>query len=161
MKKIIRLFICLLLVLSLAGCFKSEKSYTVDELTITIDSGFSETEQIGIDLMLVSRKYMVAVVKTNQYSSYTLDAYCKMLKNSFTVDLTFNDSETNNGDKFKYSIYTNSADGKEYSYVSAVYKYKSNFYMVDMAVSIKNASDKVNEKFLNYAKSVTFGELVK
>lgn len=159
MKKISQMVVIILCLTMLSSCnlFKKDKDFKCDDLTITLDSTFSKTTQVGVNLALVSKKYVVAITKDTTRSSLSLEEYCNFIANNMAVTLEFEESTNKSGDTFCYAKYDNTGGNDiKYSYLSSIYKYRGIFYIVDIACERDNKSDKVMNQFLSWAKSVNF-----
>ncbi len=157
MKKLLICLTVLFFGFGLTGCQAEPKYFTVQDLTITLDDSFVETSQIGVSLALVSKKYVVAITTNNQLSSYSLTSFGDLLENNFKVTLDFEDAKTAEDVDFLFATYDNTGgDSIEYSYLSAIYKNNSVFYVVDFCCEKKNNSEEVMAEFLNWAKTVVF-----
>lgn len=156
MKKII-LILIILLSLSLTSCTLIKKEFTCDDLTITLDSSFYETEQIGINMALLSQKYVVAITKNVNASYMSLEQFINEISKSFAVSLKFNKSVSDEGMEYYYATYNNKGGNDiEFSYCSAVFKYEGTFYIVDIGCETDRMTEKDSDKFIKWINSVVF-----
>lgn len=157
MKKIFLLVAMLCLMLFSTACANKEKDFTCDELTITLDSSFTESSQVGYNKVFLSKKYLVAITKNTTMESYNLDEFTELVEKNTNLKLDFIKDTTASGVEMSYTLYDNfGANNIEYSYLSAFYKYNGTFFAMDMAVEKSKMSDKVKQQFITWAKSVTF-----
>ncbi len=160
MKKIAILMAALMLTLSLASCgLMGEKTFTVDNLSITVEGFF--TEQNGLneayDLILISPDAGVMILKETftELTSAALDtnmsvkeyAEIVMTSNSLTGEPTEEDNLT-------YFTYTAESEGTEFTYMGFCFRGTDAFWLVQIYCSSADYETKKPE-MMEWAKSVT------
>ena len=160
MKHFTKLFISLVLActLLLCGCSliaEKEKTFTKEELSITLTNRFYESEQEGFDLVLASTKAAMFALREEFSeglgSSETLDQYAQAVIDANELE----NVETQTKDGLTYFVYRSDVDGDEYTYYAFVYKADSAFWLIQFACESKKA-DGQTDNFFKYAKSVSF-----
>jgi outer membrane murein-binding lipoprotein Lpp len=162
MKKIALLLAVLTLTLCLASCglIGGEKTFTVDDLSITVKGLFSEQNQLNEDynLVLISTKAGVMILKETfaEFEDAGLDTdmsvkeYAKIVMqgNSLTGTPTEEDGLT-------YFTYTAETDGTEFTYVGYCFRGDDAYWMVQMYCATSDF-ESMKADFTAWAKSVTF-----
>ena len=161
MKKIAILMAVLMLTLSLASCgLMGPKTFTVDDLSITVKGFF--TEQNGLneayDLILISPDAGVMILKETftELTSAALDTnmsvkdYAKIVMTSNVLEGTPTEE-----DGLTYFTYTAEADGTEFTYMGFCFRGTDAYWLVQIYCPTADYETKKPE-MMEWAKSVTF-----
>ena len=161
MKKIAILLAVLMLTLSLASCgLMGPKTFTVDDLSITVEGFF--TEQNGLNeeynLILISPDAGVMILKETfeEFEKADLDtdmsvkeyAEIVMFGNGLSGDPTEEDGMT-------YFTYTEEVDGTEFTYMGFCYRGTDAYWLVQIYCPTEDYEAKKPE-MMEWAKSVSF-----
>ncbi len=143
----------------LVGCSVKPKSFTAEEMTVTLTSRFREVKQTGCTAMFSSRKEVVFVFRESISSladkgiteASTLKEYAAVIiANNSLSDVTVEES-----DSLTYFTYEKEGDGKPFRYLAVVYKSTNAFWLVQFAAE---ADAFQQQNFIAYAQSVAFEE---
>ncbi len=159
MKKLVTFLLLITTLLSCASCdriarnLNGSKTYTVENMSFTVDDMFWEVEDETFVLCLDSKEIAVYVQKettnSDKYKDFTAEEYAKNFIKQDNSEIKFLD-------KIPYSTYTVKNDnGKEYIYFAAFYKNGSSFWSLQF-VCESDDYDYNKEDFEEWAKSVTF-----
>ena len=161
MKKIAILLAALMLTLSLASCgLMGPKTFTVDDLSITVEGFF--TEQNGLneayDLILISPEAGVMVLKetfteiaeADLDSNMSVKEYAKIVMNGNSLEGTPVEE-----DGMTYFTYTAEADGTEFTYMGFCFRGTDAYWLVQIYCPTKDYETKKPE-MMEWAKSVVF-----
>ena len=161
MKKIAILMAVLMLTLALASCgLAGEKTYTVDNLSITVKGFFSEQNELNeeYDLILISPEVGVMILKETfaEFEEAKLDtdmsvkeyAEIVMEGNKLTGAPTEEDGLT-------YFTYTAEADGTEFTYMGFCFRGTDAYWLVQIYCATADYEAKKPD-MMDWAKSVTF-----
>ncbi len=161
MKKIAILLAALMLTLSLASCgLMGPKTFTVDDLSITVEGFF--TEQNGLneayDLILISPEAGVMVLKetfteiaeADLDSNMSVKEYAKIVMNGNSLEGTPVEE-----DGMTYFTYTAEADGTEFTYMGFCFRGTDAYWLVQIYCSTEDYETKKPE-MMEWAKSVVF-----
>ncbi len=160
MKKIAILMAVLMLTLSLASCgLMGPKTFTVDDLSITVKGFF--TEQNGLneayDLILISPDAGVMILKETftELTSAALDTnmsvkdYAKIVMTSNVLEGTPTEE-----DGLTYFTFTETVDGTEFTYMGFCYRGTDAYWLVQIYCPSADYEAKKPE-MMEWAKSVT------
>ena len=161
MKKIAILLAALMLTLSLASCgLMGPKTFTVDDLSITVEGFF--TEQNGLneayDLILISPEAGVMVLKetfteiaeADLDSNMSVKEYAKIVMNGNSLEGTPVEE-----DGMTYFTYTAEADGTEFTYMGFCFRGTDAYWLVQIYCPTEDYEAKKPE-MMEWAKSVSF-----
>lgn len=148
-------------VLVLTGCTSvlPAKDFTVNDLTITLNSGFAERSQFGFDAAYYSLDAFVCVLE-EPFDTLTMiwDDPSQISSKEYAetvVELNeLSSAVTEENGLTKYN-YTAGTSGNDFTYFAYTYKNGDSFWLVQMACETKNAG-KFGPIFDQYAKSVRF-----
>lgn len=161
MKKIAILLAALMLTLSLASCgLMGPKTFTVDDLSITVEGFF--TEQNGLneayDLILISPEAGVMVLKetfteiaeADLDSNMSVKEYAKIVMKGNSLEGTPVEE-----DGMTYFTYTAEADGTEFTYMGFCFRGTDAYWLVQIYCPTEDYETKKPE-MMEWAKSVVF-----
>ena len=161
MKKIAILMAVLMLTLALASCgLAGEKTYTVDNLSITVKGFFTEQNELNeeYDLILISPEVGVMILKETfaEFEEAKLDtdmsvkeyAEIVMEGNKLTGAPTEEDGLT-------YFTYTAEADGTEFTYMGFCFRGTDAYWLVQIYCPTEDYEAKKPD-MMEWAKSVSF-----
>ena len=163
MKKVLAITLVIVMLFSLASCMKSglegaEKTYTCDNMSITLTDGFKETTYPGFTACYDSADVAVFCIKepfsmAEGVEDLTLDEYADLtLKANATQNPTLH--EFDGIPMMKYT-YHNEETGVTYAYISAMYKSGDAFWAIQFACAV-DIYDENEATFIKWAKSVVF-----
>ena len=158
MKKIIVLFIMMVLVLGLSSCslLSKEKEFTVSDLTITLTNKFVEKDVIGFTSTYQSTDVLVFVLEEDKdqlNSGLTLEKYAKLILEVNKLD----DVDYEEEDDYIYFEYTKDVSGKDYYYYARTYETEDSFWLIQFAC-FESKQDKLFDDIEKYADSIEFEE---
>lgn len=137
-----------------------EKTFSSDEMTITLTNEFKKAEADGYIDVYDSKKIAVFSLKEefalfDGLENYTPKQYCDMAIQNNNLE----SSKTKTSDGLTYFEYdaVNTDTNKTYHYFVYVYKTDDAFWMVQFALLKQNA-DKYAPKIAKYAKSIVFAD---
>lgn len=152
-----------LLCLPLSGCFSQtseEKTYSFDELSITMEGGFRKVDAQAVTYYLQSKKAIFTALKEPFSSLSSLDITPESsLSEYMQVVITSNkldDAEVKDGENgtYQYLIYEKDTGGKTYFYTVVAVKGSDAFWLVNFACPTGNR-EAYAEKFLDWANTIT------
>ena len=161
MKKIISCLLLFVLIFTFAGCSvkdRKDKVYTCEELSITLNEGYVETEMEGYTTCFDSPTVAVFVLR-EEFSlmvgieDYTLDQYADLVMQANSVRNPQR-ADTEGLTCMKYS-YFNAEKNEEYTYLTFLYKSDNAFWMVQFACKSEYYAEH-EAYFIERAKTVTF-----
>lgn len=158
MRKIIVLFIMMVLVLGLSSCslLSKEKEFTVSDLTITLTSRFAEKEVIGFTSTYQSTDVLVFVLEEDKDQldyGLTLEKYAKLILEVNKLD----DVDYEKEDDYICFEYTKNVSGKDYYYYARAYETEDSFWLIQFAC-FESKQDKLFDDIEKYADSIKFDE---
>ena len=163
MKRFLAIALSLILVFSMTSCLKSgfegaEKTYTYENMSITMSENFREISYTGFDVCYESADVAVFCIKepftlAEGIEDLTLDDYAALtLEANAMQNPTLKDVD---GIPVMEYTYYNEGTAITYAYFSALYKSGDAFWVVQFACNEDLYAE--NEAFLiKWAKSVTF-----
>ncbi len=169
MKKLL----CLLLaMIAMLGCFSgcaaiesflgpSDKTFTKDKFSITLNEDFYEKEYISYYLYFESADVLVTVVKDNfadiQAAGISTDI---SMKDYMDLVILGNEiegaSDVVETEGLTYFTYEAEVDGDKFFYTCYAVRGEDAFYLVDMA-GFADKKDDLTPKFEKWAKTITIG----
>ena len=149
---------CVILVVGmLSGCGKAkDKTFAVDNLSITLNEDFTEQELVTQTGYFVSLTSIVTVLKEELTVFESAGLSTNMsLSDYASLVLTTNQLETEvkSDDGLVGFEYAKTESGKNYQYAAFVYKGSDAYWLVQFGCESKNF-DKYREDFIKWAKSV-------
>ncbi len=165
MKKLLAFILVFVMIFSFAGCNVTDgkdKIFSYDEMSITLNEGFVESEMEGYNVCYDSKDIAVFVLKEEfslmvGFEDYTLDQYADLVlqankeRNPQTVKID------GLGNCIKYTFY-NEELKQDYTYLAALYKSDSAFWMVQFTCKTEKYEE-FEPYFIERAKTVTFNTL--
>lgn len=161
MKKITALVLALALIFTFAGCSVKDgkdKVFTCEELSITLNEGYTETQMEGYTACFDSADAAVFVLKEPfslmvGFEDYTLEQYAELvMQANSTKEPLRADMSDIPGVKYTYF---NTETNTDYTYYAALYKSDNAFWMVQF-VSKTEDYPEYEAYFTERAKTVTF-----
>ena len=158
MKRIFKSFLLLIVCLSLGACscFKKEKTYSGNGMSITMEDGFYEKEIVAATYYLESTSAIMHALKeefqTLLPSSTTLQRYATMVQNNNRLESEVSSREN---EEYLYFEYEKTANGKDFFYLATVHKADDSFWLIQFACSQDDKED-YKDKFLKWADTITF-----
>ncbi len=150
------LMICCVL---LGGCFgATEKEYASNGFKIKVDEELFEKDLATATAYFTGEKTLVMAIKEEFTLLEAVDIKeSSTLKDYAEVVIANNkaDYEIKEKDGLTYFEYEKEVNGKNYYYLSTVYKSHDAFWLVNFACEKKN-KEAYQEKFLTWAKTVEF-----
>lgn len=143
---------------TLSGCADNPKSFTQQELTITLTDAFKLEKRSGFDVYLSSENVVFsAVQETSQelelagYEISSLNDYCQEI---LTLNNTPKDKLISRNN---YYYFTNSktVDGAKYTYVHCMFTFADSYWICEFVCKSKHY-DRLEDKILSWADSITF-----
>lgn len=158
-KKSILFILTLAVVLgTLSGCADNPKSFTQQELTITLTDAFKLEKRDGFDVYLSSENVVFsAVQETSQelelagYEISSLNDYCQEI-------LALNNTQKDQLiSRNNYYYFTNSktVDGAKYTYVHCMFTFADSYWICEFVCKSKHYN-RLEDKILSWADSITF-----
>lgn len=159
-KILILTVVFVLIATSLVGCFgPSEKVFSKAGMSITLDSGFNEKEYVSYTVCYDSKNVAIFVLKEefSLFESADIDAAALSLNDYAELVIANNsvDADVQTKDGLTYFKYNNSANGKEYTYSSYVYKTDDAFWLIQFATE-QDEFEQNAARIEGFAKSVKF-----
>ena len=163
MKKILAIVLSLIFVFSMTSCLKdgfggAEKTYTYDNMSITMTENFREVSYTGFDICFESANVAVFCIKepftlAEGIEDLTLDDYAALtLEANAAQNPALKDVD--GIPVMEYTYY--SEDAKlTYAYFSALYKSGDAFWVVQFACN-EDLYAENEASLIKWAKSVTF-----
>lgn len=154
----------LLTIFTSVACKKTEKTYTKDEFSITMNSGFKEKDMTDSPLtyFLESRTSFFTMLKESNEKLVAsniivnnLDEYLDVVltKNSLT-DTKVDKYQENGKDLRLFSYKQDAGDKKDY-YALGVAVKGANAYYLCTFYCLESSKDKFKDDFVTYAKSIS------
>lgn len=151
MKKLLLTILLVTLLIPLSGC-TSRKTFDKNDFKITLTNEFIEGKKAKINYFFKSNDVGVAILKeefenlkiSNLDKDSTLEDYRDLIANQNSEDIKIKKEKN-----FYYFSYTN----ESYYYLTAMYKGKDAFWLVNF-FTVKENGKKLENTLLKYAKSV-------
>ena len=167
MKKVLVGLLAVLLAFSMASCAlfgsqkiyeKSAKTFSVDGMSITLTSGFTEAEFEGYVVCYDSSEVAIFVIEEefsliDGASDWSIEDYADLVRQA-NLDQNPVVSEDEGLITMKYNYY-NADEKTSYSYYSVMFKGPSAFWLVQFACE-QNSFEEYKPHFIEWAKSVKF-----
>ncbi len=158
---IIAVIVGVIIGLAATGIFSSPsaKTFTAENLKITLTDEFKSTPMDGFDAVYESKYVLVCLQEDKFYwvegmEDYTLEQYGELF-------LEFNEMDPSVKIQSKEGLvcfdYQEDVDGSTYQYFAVIYKASDAFWTVQFATPVENYKD-LQSDFIKWAKTVTFTE---
>lgn len=156
MRKRIVFIVLLCLILAISGCNKtpSSKTFSVNELSITLTDEFKEKSEGYLTLYTSDVKIVIQATSTDSINNLPLQEYATMLSESIDF-LTPIESESTNG----RGVYEYSLEGDDFKPgrgIMALYKTERYYYNVTFACAEDNFESH-REQFVEWMNSIQIG----
>ncbi len=159
MKKIFKILVILSLLIFTTACnLSTEETFIEDNFKITLTDNFYKKDNLNSTYYYESTD--VGVLATfedfesleivNINSNSSLEEYLKVVE--YANGGNYDSKKSKNG-KYYYFDYTAAVSGKEFYYISAVYKCKTGFWLVTSFCENKN-KDELKPVLLKYLNTV-------
>lgn len=159
MKKTFKILAIFSLLIFTTACdLSTEEVFTEDNFKITLTDNFYKKDNLSSTYYYESTDVGVAATfedfesleEVNINSSSSLEDYLKVVE--YANDEKYDSKKSENG-KYYYFDYSASVKGKEFYYISAVYKGKTGFWLVTSYCESKN-KDELKPVLLKYLGTV-------
>jgi len=162
MKKIIKSFLYILLIVLLAGCslFTAKaKDFSGSGMNITLTEDFVKSDNVLAQLYIVSSShiFMGNGESKSVFIEYGYDLdltdYANLVLETGKKDAdveNYSDSEI----EFKYAYYESTVEGTDYSYMLVCMESQSKFYAMNFGCLSKNFNDKTKDQYFEWAKTI-------
>lgn len=156
MRKRIVFIVLLCLILAISGCNKtpSSKTFSVNELSITLTDEFKEKIEGYLTLYTSDVKIVIQATSTDSINNLPLEEYATMLSESIGF-LTPLESESANG-RVAYEYSLESEEFEPSRGLMAVYKTDSYYYNVTFACA-EDYFESHREQFVEWMDSIQIG----
>ncbi len=157
-KYILFILVSVFIMGTLSGCADNPKTFTQQELTITLTDAFKSEKRSGFDVYLSSENVVFsAVQETSQelelagYEISSLNDYCQEI---LSLNNTPKDKLISRNN---YYYFTNSktVDGAKYTYVHCMFTFADSYWICEFVCKSKHY-DRLEDKILSWADSITF-----
>ena len=159
MKKSIRFIALLLVVVMLAGCGSSDKTYTCGELTMTVPSYMkdvsSQSDFSAYTFALDSTKVAIFGLQET-YAAYSfLDGYSLEDYADAVIQVNGLDAyaASRSNHDYLYFSYSSDTDQGTYKYLAGVYQTEEGFWLIQLAAPVAQYDETA---FFAYLDSVSF-----
>ncbi|MCM1084661.1 MAG: hypothetical protein NC393_14415 [Clostridium sp.] len=143
---------------TLSGCADNPKSFTQQELTITLTDAFKSEKRDGFDVYLSSENVVFsAVQETSQelelagYEISSLNDYCQEI-------LALNNTQKDqliSRNNYYYFVNSKTVDGAKYTYVHCMFTFADSYWICEFVCKSKHYN-RLEDKILAWADSITF-----
>lgn len=163
MKKIIAVLLVILIAAATAACGSpkdaGDKTFTCEEMSITLTEGFKEKQYAGYTVCYDSTEAAVYVLKESKDEvgkERTFDEYVEAVKkNNASRGFELTETKTIDGlTSFEYQ-WTNADQEIVYRFLTTIHEAKDAYWIVQF-VTPGEMYDKYEEYFVKWAKTVTF-----
>lgn len=160
-KKRIGIIVLMMFCVMLGGCFnpiEKQKDYSSHGFNIKMDDGMTEKDLATATATFMNDKAVVTALKEEFTLLEAIDIDEKSSIEDYAEAVIKNnkaDYELKEKDGINYFEYEKTVSGKDYYYYAVVYKSHDAFWLVNFACE-KNNKTEYQEKFFEWAKSVTF-----
>lgn len=154
MKKTISILMaCILLSTLLTGCTIKTKTYTSENLGLSVElpTGMIEKDYVNLAYCMQNLKVVFSantIPKNNTANINSIDDFFNYFKNNLKKDIELKES-----DNLKYFIHEETAEGKDYFYVAALVEFDNSFVIGEFAC-LKKEREKYEDKFIEWAKTI-------
>lgn len=141
------------------SCKKTEKKFTKEGITITLDSSFSEDEDVAFQVVYLSKKFGFSgngEKKASLIGIHSLKEYMNIiLKNAQKEDSTIQEYQSEGSPYFfLYTYFDAIVQEREFSYMLITKEGESKYYVMKLWCQKKDFNHENKEKMLNWAKSI-------
>lgn len=160
MKKIIRILALLLALTVLAGCGASTKSYTCNELTMTVPAYMRDVSKQSAfsDYTFALDSSSMAIFALNEtfadyplLEEYTTKDYADLVVTAYELDAA---TAERSGKDYHYIVYTAETTKGEFTYMAGIFRNEKGFWMVQIC----SPTTKYDEQaFFSYMDTVNIG----
>ena len=159
MKKVFKILAILSLLVFITACdLSTEETFTEDNFKITLTDDFYKKDNLSSTYYYESTDVGIVVTfedfesleEANINSDSHLEDYLEMIE--YANGEKYDSKKSENG-KYYYFDYTASVSGKEFYYISAIYKGKTGFWLVTSYCENKN-KDELRPVLLKYLNTV-------
>lgn len=155
-KQLSLVVLALSLILSLAGCGSSPKNFTVSDLTITLNTNFTEAKAPDFDIYIKSDAVVFTAVsetmqdlETAGYEIATLNDYClEILELNNTPS-----SSLQKRNNYYYFTNTKTSSGAKYTYVHCMFEGPTSYWVCEFVCKTKHF-DTYEDDILKWADSI-------
>ena len=155
-------FVCFVIVFAMlftTSCSSElvEKSFEVNEFSITLDSSFKDKDASGAYAYFISRNYLIVCIKESfselpsEYADFSEEKYAEVV----SVSNEKSQDCLKNEDGYYYLEYTNKAEKKEYYYNSFIKKGESAFYIVTFTAEVQEDNSLYHTQFKAWMDTVS------
>ena len=160
MKKIVSLFLALVMLVAFASCgTAAPKTFSAQGMSLTLTSAFKENTQAGYTVCYESSKVAVFILKESfslqpGLENLMLDEYAELVRQS---NASKSPSAIEKQDGFHSMEYDflNEKENQTYSYFCSMFKGPDAFWLVQFACK-DGDYDAYRDTFMDWAKTVTF-----
>lgn len=158
-KNILAISLIFILTFSFAACSKVQPlDFSYEEMTITLNDTFSETNSEGYTVCYDSKNIAVLALKEKfdymeGFENFTLEQY-RNLVSSANTSLEITPLEIDGMYCMEHSFFNADVEA-EYTYLSVTYKSDEAFWLIQFAC-LSEKYDSLKPDFINWAKSVRF-----
>lgn len=155
-KQTLLIVLALTLIFSLAGCGSNPKNFTVSDLTITLNTSFTESKAPDFDVYIKSDAVVFTAVsetmhdlETAGYEIATLNDYCLEI-------LDLNQTPAKNLQKrnnYYYFTNTKTTSGAKYTYVHCMFESSSSYWVCEFVCKSKHF-DRYKDDIFKWADSI-------
>ena len=160
MKKMIRILALLLILTLLAGCGASTKTYTCNELSMTVPSNMrdvsGQSDFSAFTFALDSSK--IAIFALNEtfadypvLEEYSTKEYAELVISTYQLNSVVAERFSSN---YHYIVYTAETTQGEFTYMAGIFKNDKGFWMVQICTPTSNYNE---QTFFTYMDSVNVG----
>lgn len=138
---------------------QTPKTFTADEMQITLHDGFTEVELENVHACYATKEVVVfaikeAVADAPMLEGLTLEEYGELVLDGNLVDESIQLQKVDGLTCFEY-LATNPDNGVDYIYFSVVYQSADAYWLVQFATPEEKIQD-YSRSFVEWAKSVAF-----
>lgn len=158
MKRRLLLIVAFFFIIMLAGCVKSEKTFSASGVTITLNKSFVEKEVIQAPFYLESKDHLFLASRESKselsaFSITTLESYIKAVLKNANKTATIQTVEEENL-SYKYAYYTSTVNEQTFGYMLIVMEGKNHFYAMNFACLEKKLEGN-KDLYIKWAKTIT------
>ena len=162
MKRLLSALLVLAALFAFCACGQVEaepKTFTKENMTITLTDAFKEASVEGYTVGYESKKVAVIALREafslmQGFESWTLDQYAEVIHANAAANSPTQISHSDGLTSFEYSFF-NADEDQTYTYFVAMYKCSDAFWTISFA-SIESDYEGYRASFVEWAKSVAF-----